>query len=137
MYRETIAGRGQHCRVVRDNRESGVNPEQSCCRDDGVFPCAKAATVQPLEISGRAGRFGKAVMSKSKDLPVKRTDNGSCRSQSFTGYEDFVYGNNQDAMYNIRGIYFRLHNRRSAKPVSSNQGHRQLHLIWRNGLQKS
>ena len=35
--KKTIAGHGKHNGVDRDNRESGVNPEQSCCRDDGVF----------------------------------------------------------------------------------------------------
>ena len=43
-FKKTIAGHGQHCGVAHDNRESGVNPEQSCCRDDGVFQVRK----QPL-----------------------------------------------------------------------------------------
>ena len=83
-YGLTIAGHRQFCCVVCDNRESGVNPEQTCCRNDRVFSSAKAATGVIL------GRFEKAAMSKSEDLPVKWTANGSCQLQSFTRYEDFV-----------------------------------------------
>jgi hypothetical protein len=42
-----IAGHRQRCGVVRDNRESGVNPEQSCCRDDEVFQMRKQTNVRP------------------------------------------------------------------------------------------
>lgn len=32
------------CRTFCDNRESGANPEQSCCRDDEAYQVRKATT---------------------------------------------------------------------------------------------
>jgi len=71
-----IAGRRQCFCVAGVTRESGEVPEQSCCRDDIVFPSANATT------GYIPGRFGNAAMSKSEDLPERRTIYGSCRRKA-------------------------------------------------------
>jgi len=50
--------------TVGVKRESGENPEQSCCRVDGVF----LSVIQPLGLAWEG--FRKALMSESEDLPA-------------------------------------------------------------------
>lgn len=63
-----FVGRAARFQELCDNRESGKNPEQSCCRMDGVFPRASDHWIES------PGRFGKVMMSKSEDLPTEGID---------------------------------------------------------------